>query len=138
MTRPPASLTLGAGLAERLLRLARDELPNEACAILSGPDAASATTLHPARNALASPYRYDLHPEDLVRIVTGLEAAGEVMAAIFHSHPAGPATPSTSDLRESRYDVVHVIAGLREGGLRGWRIRDGAATEVGLRATAPD
>lgn len=131
------NLALDAGIADRLIALARDALPAEACALLSGPDATRATRVHPARNALASRYRYDLHPEDLVRIVTAVEAAGEAIVAIFHSHPDGPATLSASDVRESRWDVVQLVAGLAPGGgveLRAWRIADGEALEVQLRA----
>ena len=47
----------------------RAELPNEACGLLSGSAADGlVTTFHPARNMEASPLRYNVHPEDLVRI----------------------------------------------------------------------
>ena len=125
------ALTLAPGVKAELLRHTAMELPSEACAILSGPDRVTATRLHPARNALASPYRYDLHPEDLVRIVGEIEAAGEVMVAIFHSHPAGAAVPSVTDVREARWDVVHLIAD-GAGLLRAWMIGGGRAREVAL------
>lgn len=99
------------------------------------------TSLHPARNAAGSPYRFELHPVDLVRIVPAIEAAGEELIAIFHSHPATPAEPSPTDLREARYDVVQLIAGTASGSgpmqaLRGWRFVDGRATEVPLEIRA--
>jgi [CysO sulfur-carrier protein]-S-L-cysteine hydrolase len=121
------------------MAIAREALPNEACAILSGPNAGLALTVRGAMNAAGSPYRFELDPSDLVRIVHAIEAAGDEIVSIFHSHPASPATPSATDLREARYDVVHLIADMRDPGaaaasaMRGWRIGpDGACSEVDL------
>ena len=134
-------LTITPDLAASLLAHARAEAPNEACGILSGlAGDGRATTYHPARNADASPYVYTVHPEDLVRIVLGLEDAGEDLVAIFHSHTHTPAVPSPTDRRQAMYpDAVYLLATLMDPdaepiqALRAWRIRDGAATEVPLR-----
>jgi [CysO sulfur-carrier protein]-S-L-cysteine hydrolase len=134
-------LTLPAALAEELLAHARAELPDEACGILAGSAIdARATAYHPARNAEASPYVYNVHPDDLVRIVLGIEDAGNDLVAIFHSHTHTPAIPSPTDRRQAMYpDAIHVLATLMDadaepiGALRAWRIRDGEATEVPLR-----
>ena len=97
------------------------------------------TSFHAARNRHASPLRYDVHPEDLVRIMFALESAGEELMAVFHSHTRSPAVPSPTDLREARYDVVHLIATLADpaadvvSALRAWRLRDGSALEVAVR-----
>ena len=136
-----AGLILGADLAASLLAHARAEAPNEACGILGGLAAdGRATTYHPARNADASPYVYTVHPDDLVRIVLGLEDAGEDLVAIFHSHTHTPAVPSPTDRRQALYpDAVYLLATLIDANdepiqaLRAWRIRNGAATEVPLR-----
>jgi proteasome lid subunit RPN8/RPN11 len=136
-------LTLPAAIAEQLLAHARAELPNEACGLLAGTRSGDAMTVlefHPARNAAASPLRYDVHPEDLVRIVFGIEDAGRELVGIFHSHVASPAIPSATDLRAAQYpEACHLLASLAdpeagpEGALRAWTIRDGSATEVALR-----
>lgn len=133
-------LTMPLALAEELLAHARDELPNEACGLLSGDLAAgTATTYHAARNADASPYVYNVHPDDLVRIVLGIEDAGEDLVAIFHSHTHSPAVPSPTDLRSALYrDAFYLLATLSApdagpvASLRAWRIRDEAASEVPL------
>jgi proteasome lid subunit RPN8/RPN11 len=122
-------------MARRLLAHARRELPNESCALLSGDRAAGhVTSMHPARNLRASPYRYEVDPHDLVRIVHAIERRGHDLVAIFHSHPAGPAVPSATDVREARYGVVHLIAGPPRDGstLRAWRIEGTNAIEVSL------
>ncbi len=135
-----SGLVLPAGLAHELLAHARAELPNEACGLLSGSLATGhATRFHPARNLEASPLRYDVHPEDLVRITFAIEDAGEELVAIFHSHTHSPAVPSATDLRAAMYpDPSYLLASLAdpdaslEGALRAWRIQRGEAIEVPL------
>ncbi len=134
------SLTIPRGVAEQLLAHARSEVPNEACGLLSGSLAdGTAMTYHPARNADASPYVYTVHPEDLVRIVFGIEDAGEDLVGIFHSHTHTPAVPSPTDRRQAHYpDCFYVLATLSDAeadvaeALRAWRITDGESREVPL------
>lgn len=137
--RPAAVLLLTAALADEILEHARAELPNEACGLLAG-DASTgvATAFHAARNAEASAYAFSMHAEDLVRIVYAIEAAGDDMLAIFHSHPRSASVPSASDLREARYPAaLHLVAGLgapdASRTLRAWRIDGGECVEVPLR-----
>ncbi len=134
------ALSIPRDLAARMLAHARAEVPNEACGLLGGDlTAGRAASFHPARNAEASPLRYNVHPEDLVRIVFGIEDAGEDLVAIFHSHTASPAVPSATDRRTAQYpDAFYVLATLSdpdaspEASLRAWRILDGESREVPL------
>lgn len=132
-------LSMPVALAGELLRHARTEVPNEACGLLAGDlGAGTAIAYHPARNADASPYVYTVHPDDLVRIVLGIEDAGHDLVAIFHSHTHTSAVPSPTDRRQARYPVVYLIASLTDPDatpaecLRAWRIEDGESREVGL------
>jgi proteasome lid subunit RPN8/RPN11 len=133
-------LTIERSVADELLTHARSELPNEACGLLAGDlQNGRATAFHPARNAEASPLRYDVHPDDLVRIVFGIEDGGEDLVGIFHSHTHTPAVPSPTDLRSAQYpDAFYVLATLSDpdagpaAALRAWRIIGGASSEVPL------
>jgi proteasome lid subunit RPN8/RPN11 len=133
-------LTIPRAVADEMLAHARTEVPNEACGLLSGSlSEGTATAYHPARNADASPYVYTVHPEDLVRIVFGIEDAGEDLVAIFHSHTHTPAVPSPTDRRQAQYpDAFYVLATLTDpdagaaDALRAWRILDGESHEVAL------
>lgn len=132
-------LHLPASVARELFEHARAELPNEACGLLAGDLASGrATRFHPARNEEASPLRYTVHRDDLVRIVLGIEDAGEDLVGIFHSHTHTPAAPSATDHRTALYpDAFYVLASLSEpetsaAALRAWRIRDGVSREVPL------
>ena len=134
-------LVLPSAVAEELLAHARSELPNEACGLLAGDLASGRASRYlPARNAEASPLRYTVHPDDLVRIIFGFEDAGEDLVGIFHSHTHTPAVPSPTDLRSAQYpDAFYLLATLADPGaspqasLRAWRITDGASSEVPLK-----
>jgi proteasome lid subunit RPN8/RPN11 len=135
------ALTIPSAIADELLAHARAEVPNEACGLLAGDLAAGrVTAFHPARNEEASPLRYNVHPDDLVRIILGIEDGGDDLIAIFHSHTHTPAVPSATDLRTAQYpDAFYLLVTLSDPNagpavaLRAWRIRDGASTEVALR-----
>jgi [CysO sulfur-carrier protein]-S-L-cysteine hydrolase len=138
---PSPGLTVPAELARAMLAHARAELPNEACGLLSGSlKTGLALAFHPARNSEASPLRYTVHPDDLIRITFEIEDAGRDLVGIFHSHTHSPAVPSATDLRVAMYpEPFYVLATLAhpeaspEAALRAWRIRDGGSTEVTLR-----
>lgn len=135
------TLTITREVAEAMLAQARAELPNEACGILAGSlSGRRADTYHAARNAEASPLRYNVASEDLMRIVFAIEAAGQDLTGIFHSHTRTPAIPSATDRRSAMYpDAFHVLATLADPGapadraLRAWRIYRGQSFEVPLR-----
>jgi proteasome lid subunit RPN8/RPN11 len=119
---------------EELLEHAREDAPNECCGLIGGEDGV-ARTVYRARNAEASPLRYNLDPQDQFRIMTEMEERGEELAAIYHSHTASPAYPSQTDINLAAYpDALYLIVSLAEGekDLRGFRIVDGEVTEVDL------
>lgn len=134
-------LTISADMADEMLAHARSEMPNEACGLLAGDlGTGIASAYHPARNAEASPLRYNVDPDDLVRIVFGIDDAGEDLLGIFHSHTHTPAAPSPTDLRTAQYpDAFYLLATLSDPdagpteSLRAWRITDGESREVPLR-----
>ena len=127
---------------------ARAEAPLEACGLIAGTapfsDGGLPTRWLPARNRLASPYRFEIHPEDLARHLLAIEAAGEVVWGIAHSHVRTPAVPSPTDLAGARWwpGVLWLLVSLApeevaaDGApaLRAWEVRDGAAAEVPLLA----
>jgi proteasome lid subunit RPN8/RPN11 len=119
---------------EQLLAHAREDAPNECCGLIGGRDGV-AGSVYRARNAEASPLRYNLDPQDQFRIMTTMEEQGEELSAIYHSHTASPAYPSQTDINLAAYpDAIYLIVSLAEGekDLRGFRIEDGVVTEVDL------
>jgi proteasome lid subunit RPN8/RPN11 len=111
---------------------AREEAPNEACGLVLLRDG-RAERYERGRNALGSPYRFEL---DIDPEVWFLEDEGYELA-VFHSHPASPPRPSRTDVEriglwEGR---PYLILRLDTGELAAWRIRDGQVEPEELAAT---
>ena len=140
----PLSVRLPHAIRDAIVAHARAALPNEACGIVVGdrPPAAGGRALRwePLGNPLASPYRYAIDPEDLLRLTVETDDADETFWAIVHSHVASPARPSPTDVRESHYpDALYLVVSLdrheadpvtgRES-IGAWRIVAGSVHEV--------
>jgi proteasome lid subunit RPN8/RPN11 len=135
------SLRLPASVVDAMVGHARAEAPNEACGLLSGDRGSGLVTrFHPARNALASPTAFDVHPEDLVRTLYEIEERGEELVATFHSHPRTAAVPSATDLRNAAYPVPLVIVSLRDdpGACRAWVSSSRPPEEIPVAVLARD
>ena len=101
----PAAASIPATIVQSMIDHARTGVPNEACGLIVGdrPAAAGGRALRfePTRNAAASPYRYEIHPEDLYRLTVATDDADQVFWGIVHSHTHTPAVPSPTDVGES-------------------------------------
>ncbi len=127
-------MKLTQGQIDELIAHAREEDPNECCGMIGGIDGA-VTKVYKARNAEASPLRYNLDPSDQFRIMTAMDEAGEDLAAIYHSHTKSPAYPSQTDINLAAYpETLYVIVTLVEGEepVRAFRIDEGQVEEVEL------
>jgi proteasome lid subunit RPN8/RPN11 len=142
----PDSAQLPADLLQAMIDDARACYPNESCGLILG-DAAAASGGHAlrfvaTRNAAASPYRYEIHPDDLYRLTVAADEADEVFWGIVHSHTHTPAVPSPTDVGLAFYpDALYLLVSLSDDeadpatgalSLRAWRIVGGAVFEVGL------
>jgi len=130
-------VTLGADLVEALVRHARAEDPNEACGLIIGDrpaaDGGRPLRFEVVRNRAASPYRYEIHPDDLLRLTIETDDADEVFWAIVHSHVRSPAWPSPTDVGLAFYpDALYLLVSLAEDepSLGAFRIVDGAIHRV--------
>ena len=142
---PPVAC-LPRPIADAIVAQARSEYPNEACGLVIGdrPAAAGGAALRyeGLRNRAASPYRYEIHPDDLYRVTVAVDDADDVFWAIVHSHVRSPAVPSPTDIGLAFYpDALYILVSLADDqadavsgalSLRAWRILDGATIEVPL------
>src|SRR5687767_6545425 len=96
------TLRLPQAMVDEMVAQAIEELPNEACGIIAGRDGA-ATRLYRARNAEASPFRYNIDPRDLLRISREIDDNGWDVLVIYHSHVASEAYPSPTDIRLAQW-----------------------------------
>lgn len=103
-------ITISRTMKDQMIRHAREKLPYEACGIIAGLTGEEAIKFYPAKNELQSETRYNIAPEDLYKIFMDLEEKGLDVWGIFHSHPATPAYPSDTDLKQSYYpDAYYLI-----------------------------
>jgi len=112
-----------------MIEHARQGDPNEACGLVIGnraaADGGAPLRFEPTRNKAASPYRYEIDPDDLLRLTIATDDADEVFWAIVHSHVRSPAYPSPTDVALAFYpDALYVLVSLAtdEPALGGFRI----------------
>ena len=123
-------MVIPAEVRAALEQHARDEQPNEACGLVVLRNGEAERYL-PARNAAASPYRFELdtEPENWFLEDDGYELA------VFHSHISSPPRPSRTDVEniglwEGR---PYLILSLGTGELAAWKIQDGGVSPVELK-----
>jgi proteasome lid subunit RPN8/RPN11 len=133
-------LRIGKGLLDGILDHARRGYPFEVCGVLLGPGRPKSpdgevtvdkTVAAVNRETETPRVRYQIAPEDLIRIQREARDEGREIVGYYHSHPDHPARPSETDRRiaaEGLSDgVVHMVIGV-EGGERAtpsaWVFRD--------------
>lgn len=108
---------------------AAEEAPNECCGVIVLRDGVAERYVR-GRNALASPYRYELEIDPEVWF---LEDEGWELA-VFHSHPETEPRPSRTDRERSGLWAgrAFLIYGLAHDELRAWRVSRDSADEIEL------
>jgi proteasome lid subunit RPN8/RPN11 len=135
----PPSVVVSAELVQSIVDHARVDYPNEACGLVVGDrpaaDGGVALRFEPVRNRAASPYRYEIHPDDLLRLTIATDDADEVFWAIVHSHVRSHAYPSPTDVGLAFYpDALYLLVSLEadEPALGAFRIVDATIFPVEL------
>jgi proteasome lid subunit RPN8/RPN11 len=128
-------LELPDKLRDEIVRHARAEAPKEACGLVAGR-AGRPTRVIRCANAHPAPVtRYAIDPREQLRAFREMEANGEELFAIYHSHPATQPYPSPTDRAEAHYpEALYVLVSLRDVSpeMRAFRVRDGWVREVAL------
>ena len=119
-----------SALRRELEAHAAAEEPNEACGLLAFRNGVAERYI-PCINDAASPYRFELKPQDPMDFY--LEDEGYELA-VFHSHPTESARPSRTDIAniglwESR---PYLILSRPTGELAAWKIEQGAVEPLPL------
>jgi proteasome lid subunit RPN8/RPN11 len=126
------NLLLASGILEQVTEHARTAYPNEGCGLLVGNR--SAERFIPMKNIAASASDYEMDPAELIHVLRELRNSGEQLIGIYHSHPQGPATPSTKDIQRAYYpEAAHLIVScedLKRPRVAAFRIIDGAALPI--------
>ena len=131
------SLSLPQTLVDEMVAHARDDVPNECCGIISRA-ADGALTLYRTTNAEASPYRFNIPPQELLHLYNAIEECDGDMLVIYHSHVMSEARPSPTDLNIARMHhgadpwPYWVLVSLMDPqpSVRAWQIEDGPTPDA--------
>lgn len=130
-------MRIAQSLVEEMIAHAREDLPNECCGMVGGRGG-EATKVYRARNAFASPFRFQIDPGDQYRIQEKeMRERDEELLAIYHSHTKSAAYPSQTDLNEAEAwpEPVYLIVSLQDEeapAVKGFWLRDGKIAEAEL------
>ena len=127
-------MVIPARVRSELEQHAQAEAPNEACGLLVLRDGVAERYVA-ARNAAASPYRFEL---DVDPDVWFLEDEGYELA-VFHSHLSSPPRPSRTDVENIGLwqGRPYVILSLRTRSLAAWTIDGEAIAPLELTEQEP-
>lgn len=120
-------------MREDIIAHARAESPKEACGLIAGSGTGATRVIRCANAHPAPVTRYAIDPREQLRAFRDIEAKGEELVAIYHSHPISQPYPSPTDRAEAHYpEAFYVLVSLRdaEPELRAYRVRDGWVREV--------
>lgn len=121
-------------MVDAILAHARADHPDEACGIIAGPEGSDRPTrLVPMTNAERSPTFYRFDSGEQLRLYRELDAAGEEIVVVYHSHTGTEAYPSRTDISYAGEPQAHyVLVSTRDPEtheFRSYRIVDGQVRE---------
>jgi proteasome lid subunit RPN8/RPN11 len=126
-------------MLEEMIAHAREDAPNECCGLVGGtPD--EAQSIHRAENAEASPFRYSIAPREQLELMNRIDAEGQEVAGIYHSHTRTPAYPSQTDinLASGWPEAVYFIVSLEHPDapvVKAFRIEGSKVEDVDIRTS---
>ena len=101
-------------LYEELIAHCRSRYPKEACGLLAGKDG-RVTQVYPMTNVEDSPIGYSMDPREQFTIEKQMRQHGQTLLAIFHSHTASAAYPSSVDVRLAiSPEISYVLVSLKD------------------------
>lgn len=83
-------------------------LPEEACGMLGG-QGDTVKLVIPTTNIMHSPVKFQIDPLEQLKAFQKFETKGLEMVGYFHSHPAGPDSPSQTDIKMHFYPGCAVV-----------------------------
>jgi proteasome lid subunit RPN8/RPN11 len=119
-------------LLDQMLAHVWSDPDHETCGLLAGR-AGEINRVLPVPNALRSPSAYRMDGREFIE---AMKACNFEPIGIYHSHIAGPPTPSATDIAEANYpDSIYVIVSLHVSppSVRGFRIVEERVAEVEIR-----
>jgi proteasome lid subunit RPN8/RPN11/molybdopterin converting factor small subunit len=118
-------VALPPAIADAIVQHAREQGTLECCGLIAARGGVPTRTIRCANVAATPSIRYRIDPREQLAAFRSMDAAGEELFGIYHSHPASVAFPSPTDRMEAYYpEALYVLVSLRSGApeLRAFRI----------------
>ncbi|HEX5853800.1 MAG TPA: M67 family metallopeptidase [Solirubrobacteraceae bacterium] len=132
-------MDISSELLDEVIAHALEDPTNEVCGVVAvepGPPA-RATRVYRATNVHASPLKFEIHPDELLKLWNACQQDGCDLGAIYHSHVRSKPYPSQTDVNfaASWPGVEWIIVGLSSGAepeVRSYLIEGAEVREVAL------
>lgn len=133
---PQEHIQIPRKITNQLLHLAQISPDFEVCGLIGSKNGLP-SSCYPIKNTAEHPQqRFQLDPAQQISAMAKMRDQGEELFAIYHSHPAAPATPSLTDLEQTSYpEALYLIISLNTKGvleMRGFKIDHKSAQELTL------
>ncbi len=134
--KTPEEIQIPRKITNQLLHLAQISPDFEVCGLIGSKNGLP-SHCYPVKNSAEIPrQRFLLDAKQQIAAMAKMRELGEELFAIYHSHPAAPALPSSADLELSAYpDALYLIISLNTKGIlemRGFKINQKTALEIPL------
>lgn len=130
------TLTVPTAVYNEMLAHVQAVYPQEGCGLLAG-QRQQILAHYPITNVRQSPVAYEMDPRQQVQALWQMAQQQHTLLAIYHSHPAGPETPSESDVALATYpEAYYLIISLKTRHapiMRAFSIRQGRIQAVKWR-----
>lgn len=128
-------IVLNSELRDRMIKQCLKELPSEACGILAGK-AGKVERVYEMTNMEKGPETFFMDAKEQLKIMKEMRSQGLEMVAIYHSHVASQAYPSSHDVELAFYpEASYIIISLKDKNspsVRSFKIAKGKITEEKL------
>jgi proteasome lid subunit RPN8/RPN11 len=110
MAGPAPGLVLPSAVCDAMVQHCLEQRPKEACGFLIADAAGRVHRAQRMRNVEESPIGYSMDPREQLQVEKQLRSAGERVVAIYHSHTASAAYPSSVDVGHAiSPDISYVL-----------------------------
>ncbi len=124
-------------LRKRVISHCRKQYPKEACGYLVADATGRVVAVYPMRNVEDSPIGYSMDPKEQLLTEKKMRQAGQRLAAVYHSHTASAAYPSSVDVDLAvSPDISYVLVSLKEStkpDFKSYRIDGKTVTEEAVQ-----
>jgi proteasome lid subunit RPN8/RPN11 len=131
-------LNIHSSVLEAMLEHAQADHPIEACGLLVGTvSGGKPLRVVPMRNASNSKDAFSFDSREYLGVWRELEASGDAVVAIYHSHTASQAYPSREDVLFAQDPNIHhvIVSTLPDASpaVRSFRVNQGVVVEESIR-----